>query len=283
MSDHLAHRPVKKTLQNSGMLCNILGSMSKAFRGRHSGESMEMIETIVENGVATLRFDRGGKANALNAALISALKAAADALARREDVRAIVLSGTPRVFAAGVDLKDAALWDGGETAMGRAQAMAQGGAMVEAWRRLPQPVIAAIEGPAIGGGAILALAADFRVMAQSAYLRFPEVKLGMTLGWGGLALLVEGVGAARAKRILLDDETLSAEASLTLGLCDKTAADGAAVQTAQAWAVALATMPAMPVQMTKASIDAAARQNWAAASEMPEFFLARTQLETEMS
>ncbi len=244
---------------------------------------MEMIETIVENGVATLRFDRGGKANALNAALISALKTAADDLSRREDVRAIVLTGTSKVFAAGVDLKDDSLWAGGETAMGRAQAMAQGGPMVEAWRRLPQPVIAAIEGPAIGGGAILALAADFRVMAQSAYLRFPEVKLGMTLGWGGLALLVECVGSARAKRILFGDETLSQSEALTLGLCDKAAADGAAVALAQDWAGALAAMPAMALQLTKASIDGAARQNWAASHEMPTFFLAKTLIENQRS
>lgn len=244
---------------------------------------MEFIETTIENGVATLRFDRGGKANALNAALISALKAAAEGLALREDVRAVVLTGTPRVFAAGVDLKDDALWQGGETAMGRAQAMAQGGAMVEAWQRLPQPVIAAIEGAAIGGGAILALAADFRVMAQSAYMRFPEVKLGMTLGWGGLPLLVEAVGAARAKRILFDDQTLDQNEALTLGLCDKAAADGAAVAQAQAWAQDLAQRPAMALRMTKSAIDGAARQNWAAASEVSGFFLARTLTEDTAS
>lgn len=244
---------------------------------------MQLIETAFENGVATLRFDRGGKANALNAELILALKEAALSLAGREDVTAVVLGGTPKLFAAGVDLKDAALWQGGETPVGRAQAMAQGGAMVEAWKNLPQPVIAAIEGPAIGGGAILALAADFRVMAASAYLRFPEVKLGMTLGWGGLPLLLEAVGAARAKRILFNDETLTASEAASLGLCDRVSADGAALHEAQAWAKTLAALPAMACRMTKMAIDGAARQNWAASSEIAQFYLAKTLAETTES
>lgn len=240
---------------------------------------MSGVTTASEGAVATLRFDRGGKANALNAELIAGLEAGALALARRADISVVVLTGAPAIFAAGVDLRDDALWKPGADDVERAQAMNAGGRMTDAWRRVPQPVVAALEGPVIGGGAILALTADFRVMGSSSYLRFPEIRLGMTLGWGGLPLLVERVGSTRAKRILFCDEKIGAEESLSLGLCDRVVADGSAEAEARAWAVQMADAPSLALRMTKAAIDGQTRQNWAAGSEVDQFYLARRVLE----
>ncbi|MFC0281410.1 enoyl-CoA hydratase/isomerase family protein [Falsigemmobacter intermedius] len=240
---------------------------------------MSAVSTSVEGKVATVRFDRGGKANALNSELIAGLESAASAVGQRVDVDAVVLTGAAAIFAAGVDLKDEELWKTGAGDVERAQAMNAGGRMTDAWRQVPQAVIAAIEGPAIGGGAILALTADFRVMGSSSYLSFPEVRLGMTLGWGGLPLLVERLGSSRAKRVLFCDEKIGPEEALSLGLCDRIVDDGAAVTAAWAWAAELAEVPALALRMTKSAIDGHARQNWAGWSEADQFYLSRRLLE----
>lgn len=240
---------------------------------------MSAVSTSVEGKVATVRFDRGGKANALNSELIAGLESAASAVGQRVDVDAVVLTGAAAIFAAGVDLKDEELWKTGAGDVERAQAMNAGGRMTDAWRQVPQAVIAAIEGPAIGGGAILALTADFRVMGSSSYLSFPEVRLGMTLGWGGLPLLVERLGSSRAKRVLFCDEKIGPEEALSLGLCDRIVDDGAAVTAAWAWAAELAEVPALALRMTKSAIDGHARQNWAGWSETDQFYLSRRLLE----
>jgi enoyl-CoA hydratase/carnithine racemase len=87
---------------------------------------MSGVTTVSEGAVATLRFDRGGKANALNAELIAGLEAGALALAQRADISVVVLTGAPSIFAAGVDLKDEALWRPGAGDVERAQAMNAG-------------------------------------------------------------------------------------------------------------------------------------------------------------
>ncbi|WP_370660288.1 enoyl-CoA hydratase/isomerase family protein [Peteryoungia algae] len=236
---------------------------------------MAGVATAVADAIATVRFDREGKANALNAELIRGLEAAAVEVSRRADIAVAILTGAPKIFAAGVDLKDEALWKPGSGDVERSQAMNAGGRMTGAWLQVSQPVIAAIEGPAIGGGAILALTADFRVMAASSYLRFPEVRLGMTLGWGGLPLLVERVGSTRAKRILFCDEKIEAQEALALGLCDRVVEDGTAEAAARRWAAELADVPQLALRVTKSAIDGHARQNWAAASEGHLFYLAQ--------
>tara|TARA_R110000737_G_scaffold353422_1_gene405121 strand:+ start:959 stop:1705 length:747 start_codon:yes stop_codon:yes gene_type:complete len=237
--------------------------------------TMTGVEVEIQDAIATVRFDRGGKANALDYAMIDGLEAAANELSRNPDVSVVVLAGTPSIFAAGVDLKDARLWNPKGKDVARHLSMNAGVHMSNAWRRLPQIVIAALEGPAIGGGAILALCADFRVMSDEAYLRFPEVRLGMTLGWGGLPLLTERVGAGRAKRILCCDETIAADEALDLGLADRKVAAGTAFEAARAWATTIAEIPAMSLRMTKSAIDAHARRNWAEGAEGDQFLLAK--------
>lgn len=236
---------------------------------------MKSVTTAIEDRVALVRFDRRGKANALDSGLIEALTREAQDLACNPAVDVVVLTGAAGVFAAGVDLRDDALWQREASDVARRLAMSAGGRMSEAWRRLPQPVLAAIEGPAIGGGAILALCADFRVMAENSYLRFPEVRLGMTLGWGGLPLLTERVGSVQAKRLLFDDVQVDATAALAMGLCERVCSAGEAVEQALDWARSLAQVPPLCLRMTKAALDAQTRRNWAEGAEADQFLLAR--------
>lgn len=241
---------------------------------------MAMVEIERDGALATVRYDRGAKANALNAEAIAALTRAAQDLEGERDLAAILLTGTPTRFCAGVDLGDPNLWGAQASLPMRHHILAAGGRMIEAWRRLPQIVIAAVEGPAIGGGGILALAADFRVLAEGATLRFPEVRLGMTLGWGGLSLLCAQVGPARAKRILFRDETIDAAAALALGLADQVTARGEALAAARAFAAEMAGCAPLAVAMTKRAIDAELNANWAAPYEADQFLLARLAAET---
>lgn len=236
---------------------------------------MGIVKIARDGPIAEVGYDRGGKANALSLAAIEALTAAAEELEADATVRVVVLTGTPTRFSAGVDLTDGALWRPDDHVTARHYAMAAGGRMSERWRRLPQAVIAAVEGPAIGGGGILALAADFRVMAQGAFFRFPEVHLGMTLGWGGLPLLAALVGPARAKRLLFCDEAVAADDAVAMGLADRVAPQGGALGTARAWAEEIAACPPLALAMTKRVLDSSAGGNWAYAYEADQFLLSR--------
>lgn len=236
---------------------------------------MSVVSITYENDVALVRYDRGAKANALNLEAIEELTATATALSERTDLRAIVLTGTPARFSAGVDLSDEALWRQDIDPVARQRVLAAGGRMCAAWAALPQVVIAAIEGAAIGGGAILSLAADFRIMGKSAYLRFPEVRLGLTMGWGGLALLTSLVGPARAKHIVFTDRAVAPTEALQIGLCEESTDDGAAEAAALALAREVSLCPPLSVAMTKRAVDAECRANWAAPYEADQFYLAQ--------
>lgn len=237
---------------------------------------MTIVNIEREGSLALVRYDRGGKANALNMEAIEALTAAADELAADINIHVVILTGTATRFSAGVDLEDDQLWLRSGDPVARSRAMAAGGRLCERWLRLPQVTIAAIEGAAIGGGAILALAADFRVAAEGAYFRFPEVKLGMTLGWGGLPMLSGLVGASRAKRALFTDQRIETAEALAIGLCDEVSASGEAVAAARALAGTIALCPPAALRMTKQAIDASLRTNWATGFEQDQFYLART-------
>jgi enoyl-CoA hydratase/carnithine racemase len=212
--------------------------------------------TIERHGdIALVRYDRGGKANALSHAAADALLAAARQLALACDLRAVVLTGTPRAFSAGIDLSDPAWW-GATDPLATQQSLQQGELMCRAWAELPVPTIAAIEGPAIGGGAVLASCCDWRVMAEGAFIALPEVRLGMPLAWGGLPRLAALVGPARAKRLLFTDLRLDATDAMGWGLADALAPTGEAVAVALRLAADAATCPPVALRLTKRAVDA---------------------------
>ncbi|MCX2699407.1 enoyl-CoA hydratase/isomerase family protein [Ochrobactrum chromiisoli] len=236
---------------------------------------MAIVDIRREGPLAIVTYDRGAKANALNDEAINALIAAADELSADVGIQVVILSGTQSRFSGGVDLKDDLLWRPDADAVTRHNAMAQGGRMCERWRSLPQVTIAAVEGPAVGGGGILALSADFRIMAESAFFQFPEVRLGMTLGWGGLPLLSGLIGPSKTKRLLFTGERVSGESALTLGLCDEIAADGAALSAAKTLAATILECPPLALRMSKQAIDSRYRTNWANGYEADQFLLAK--------
>lgn len=175
--------------------------------------------TVDADGVATFRLDRPPM-NALNLQMWEELGEAARYCRHEPAVKAVVLYGGHKLFAAGADIK--AL-----SAMALQDAYASGGILQEALRaieRIPKVVIAAITGYALGGGCELALTADFRFAAADAKLGQPEIKLGLIPGAGGTQRLTRLVGLSRAKELVYGGDMIDAQRALEIGLVDRVAA-----------------------------------------------------------
>lgn len=207
---------------------------------------MSLVLTGVADGIATITLNRPDKLNALTRSLCDALVAAVRATSARTDVRAIVLTGAGRAFCAGADL----------TVLG-----SDGDALVAAGRDLallirgaPQPVLAAVNGPAAGGGANLALACDYRVAADSATIGEVFAKLGLGPDWGGSFFLPRLVGTSRALELLWSARMVGAAEARELGLFDRVVAGDRLETEVRALAAAWATFPPLALRRAKEAI-----------------------------
>ena len=228
------------------------------------------------DGVVTVTLDRVAARNAFDDALMHSLTEVARYLRRRASVRAVILAGHQAFFSAGVDLSAASQDRTGDSLLETRSALAAGADLCQAWEEIEAVTIAAIEGFCIGGACALALACDFRIMGHSAYLRLPEIPLGMNMSWRTLPRLVALIGPARTKQVVLFAEPVSARTCLDWGMADHTCADGEALGSAKAWAGKIAALPPIPVRMTKEAVNVAAYANAAAVSFMDrdQFLLA---------
>ena len=208
--------------------------------------------------VAVVRFDRGDRLNALS---MQALRDLRDAARRFEDdtgTSAVVLTGTSVAFSAGFDLNDQESNHRDTLGMGeRRQLLRLGPQMCEAWERMDQVTIGAIEGHCIGGGAALVVALDFRTCGASAHFRIPEVALGMNMSWGSVPRILHLIGPARTKQaVILANERISASQALQWGLVEEVVPDGTACDVALNFAERVAAHPPIPVRMVKRSVNA---------------------------
>lgn len=167
------------------------------------------------DGVATLRLDRP-PVNALSYAVFGELRDAAAVCASDDQIRAVVVWGGPKTFAAGADIKEMAGL-GFADMLPRAQVFQQA---LRDLQRIPKVVIAAIDGYALGGGCEVALAADFRYAAAGATLGQPEILLGLIPGAGGTQRLARLVGVQRARELVYSGRTVDAEEAHAIGLVD---------------------------------------------------------------
>jgi enoyl-CoA hydratase len=182
---------------------------------------------------AVWTMDRPQAKNALNRETVDELIVAADETSNDRALRAIVLTGAGDAFASGGDLRELRHATTREDAERFAAAGAELCAKLEA---LPVPVIAALPGPAFGGGAELAIACDLRIADQRARISFKQARLGVTPAWGSTARLVSLVGRGAAARLLYTAHELGAADAKACGLVDEVATDGTCVQVAIAWA-----------------------------------------------
>ncbi|WP_327353314.1 enoyl-CoA hydratase/isomerase family protein [Streptomyces sp. NBC_01304] len=205
----------------------------------------------VSEGVGTIRLDRPPM-NALDVAIQDRMKELAEEATRRDDVRAVILYGGEKVFAAGADIKEM-------QAMDHAAMVKRSGGLQAAFTavaKIPKPVVAAVTGYALGGGCELALCADYRIAADNAKLGQPEILLGLIPGAGGTQRLARLIGPSRAKDLIFTGRMVKADEALTLGLVDRVVPAAEVYEQAHAWAAKLAQGPALALRAAKESIDA---------------------------
>ncbi len=211
------------------------------------------VRLVREGDLATLTIARPAVKNALDSATMLALRAHLEALARDESLRVVILDGEGDTFVSGGDLAEL------RERQSRAHAeelATQGTAVCDAIAELPVPVIAAVGGAAIGGGAELAVACDLRVFGTGGTIAFKHVRLGVTTAWGTLGRLHALVGA-RAARLLYTAETLDAQGALALGLAD--VVGEVASTEARALAATIARGAPAAIRQTKLNLRAARR------------------------
>jgi enoyl-CoA hydratase/carnithine racemase len=211
----------------------------------------EFVRLEIADGVATIRLDRP-KMNAVNAQLRDELAEAARAADADPAVRAVVLYGGERVFAAGADIKEMA--DMSYADMTEHCRALQNSLNTVA--RIGAPVVAAITGYALGGGLELALCADFRVAGESAKVGQPEIQLGVIPGAGGTQRLPRLVGPAKAKDLIFTGRHVEAGEALAIGLVDKVVPDDQVYAAATELAARYAEGPAVALRAAKEAVDA---------------------------
>jgi enoyl-CoA hydratase/carnithine racemase len=210
----------------------------------------EFVRLEVDGAVGTIRLDRP-KMNAINGQVTAELREAAEQARDRADVRAVVLYGGERVFAAGADIKEM-------STISYAEMLAWGGKLQESLKlvaRLPKPVVAAVTGYALGGGFELALTADFRVLGERAKVGVPEISLGVIPGAGGTQRLTRLVGPAKAKGMVFTGRHVGAEEALALGIADRVVPDAEVYDAALEMARSYAEGPAVALRAAKQAVD----------------------------
>lgn len=195
----------------------------------------------VEEGVGVLRIDRPEARNALDWAAQERFAAIVAAAARDERLRALIITGAGSSFVSGGDLKQLA--QNLDRASGERLNRVMSGALIQL-AELPVPVLAAVNGDAAGGGWEIVTACDLRLMAADARLRFAQVRVGLTTGWGGTGRLVREIGKSRALELLLSGRDIGAEEAQRMGLVHRVVPAGDDVlAAARAWADSLKVLP----------------------------------------
>ncbi len=208
----------------------------------------EQILTETDGAVATVRLNRPQSLNALSGALIGELIAALEAFDRDDTIRAMIITGDERAFAAGADIKEMA--DAGAIEM-------QQGTKLGQWdrlRKIRKPLIAAVSGFCLGGGNELAMSCDLIVAAESARFGQPEINIGIIPGAGGTQRLTHALGKARAMEMILTGRPITAREAYAAGLVTKVVPNEAYLDEARALAAEIATKPPLAVQLAKDAI-----------------------------
>ena len=203
--------------------------------------------------VATVTFNRPGKANALNHAHLEDIEAVALAFREDVDTRVVIFTGAGKHFSSGADLDG-----GGPVASGileRRRLARIGERATLAVYDMDQVTIAAWNGAAMGGGAVLATAMDLRVGADDCFMQYPEIDIGVNLMWKGLPLVTHIAGPSRAKRLVIGGERIHAPELREWGILDTLVPRAELMDTAREWASRYAAKSPIPAQMIKRSVN----------------------------
>jgi len=171
----------------------------------------------VADRVATITVNRPDKLNALNDATIAELGRAIDEARARDDVAGVILTGAGRAFVAGADISELQT----QSALEAKRRARNGQEVFLRFERSPKPVVAAVNGFALGGGCELAMACHVRIASEHARFGQPETKLGIVPGFGGTQRLPRLVGRGRALQLLMTSEMIDAQEAYRIGLANK--------------------------------------------------------------
>ncbi|PWL27875.1 enoyl-CoA hydratase-related protein [uncultured Roseivirga sp.] len=212
---------------------------------------MEFIKVSQDHAphVALIELNRPKELNALNLQLLTELAEALQDLDTNEQVRAIILTGNERAFAAGADIRQLA--DKNSIDMYKMD-------LFSLWRKISsvkKPIIAAVSGFALGGGCELAMGCDMIVASETAQFGQPEIKIGVIPGAGGTQRLTKAIGKVKAMELILTGRFIDAEEALSLGLVNSIVPVEVYMKEATKLAQEIASMPPLAVQMAKESIN----------------------------
>ena len=211
------------------------------------------IEMARDGAIVTVTLNRPEKLNAVDPAMLRGLESVITSVEPDPDIRAIIISGAgKKAFCAGADIK---AWAKMEPLDMWREWIPAGHRVLSRLSRLPIPVIAAINGAALGGGLELALACDIRVAANTASFGLPEVSIGTVPGWGGTSRLPEVVGTARAKALILTAERIDASTAFQWGLVTEVVPPGKLMTRAHTLATKIAASAPLAIRMAKQLVD----------------------------
>jgi len=208
-----------------------------------------------ENGISTVTLARENPRNPLSHAIMSGLRDVARWLKTDIETHAVIVTGDP-VFSAGADLKDHDMRTDHMPRLQQRQALLLGPDMCAAWEALEQVTICAIEGYCLGGGMALAVACDWRVCAEDAQLRLPEIPLGINMSWQANPRITALIGPSRAKQVIILGENIPATQAENWGLVDFVTGKGESLAKAQELAAKVVALPPLPVRMSKQAVNA---------------------------
>ena len=211
------------------------------------------LDLVIEGGIARLTIRRPDKLNALDAEMVDVLIALCRQI-ERSTAQVVIITGEGRAFSAGGDI---AAWSGWSPENFGRHWVRDGHAAFDALTRLAQPVIAVLNGHALGGGLELATCADLRIAEAHVKIGQPETGLGITPGWSGTQRTVRRFGPQLVRRMALFGEVFTAEQALTLGLVDQVVPNGEGLAVAELIAARVKERGARATELTKMLINAA--------------------------
>lgn len=217
-------------------------------RAGTTGDAPLVSHRLLDGGIAVVTLDNP-PLNLNTLGTISRLLEVCASIAEDRDVRVVVVTGAGNAFCAGSDIREFA--DVRDDVVPRK--LRRENEAFTAIERLPQPVIAALNGVTLGGGAEIALACDIRIMDEQARIGFPEVNLGVFPGSGGVFRLPRVVGLPRAYELMYTGESIDAHEALRIGLINRIAPAGRALEDALAFARVLAAKPALSLSLVRAA------------------------------
>lgn len=227
--------------------------------------SYETILLATAGPVATVTINRPEALNALNSKVFAELHEVFDRIAEDRQIRAVVLKGAgEKAFVAGADIREMA-------GMSRQQAEARsrnGMRLYDRMRHLPQPIIASVQGYALGGGMLIALACDIRIASTAASFGYPEIKLGIFPATGGTILIDRLLGAAAARAICILGERLTAERAWQLGIVTHLVAPQELAEATASAAATIAGYSPLALRQLKRALNASLEMDFADAREV---------------